>query len=93
MILSVALDDRSARIDHDGPETIWSQVRDDLRDEITSGRLSPGAKLNTELELSTSYGVSRISVRRAIKELAAEGLVVSVQGRGTYVRRERESDT
>ncbi|MFC0864115.1 GntR family transcriptional regulator [Sphaerimonospora cavernae] len=46
---------------------------------------TPGTRLPTELEMAGQYGVSRISVRRAVKELAAQGLLTVVHGRGTSV--------
>ena len=76
---------RAGRIDHDGPATLWRQVADDLSEEITTGGLPAGARLPTEVELGAIYGVSRITVRRAVKELVAAGLVVKVHGRGTFV--------
>jgi DNA-binding GntR family transcriptional regulator len=42
--------------------------------------------LDTVAELATKYGVARMTVQRAINELRDEGLVVSWQGRGTFVR-------
>ena len=79
------LDDRRDRIDHHGPRLVWEQVAEDLANEITSGRLAPGAKLPTEVEISEQYGVSRVTVRRAVGELAERGLLARVHGRGTYV--------
>jgi GntR family transcriptional regulator len=82
----MTLDDRSGRIDHTKPEHIWAQVAADIRADITTGRLAPGAKLPGEIELATQYGVARLTVRRAIAELVAEQRLVVLRGRGTYVR-------
>jgi GntR family transcriptional regulator len=57
-----------------------------LRDAITSGRLKPGAALPTEDELTRDYRVSRVTVRRALAELVADGLIERRQGSGTFVR-------
>jgi GntR family transcriptional repressor for pyruvate dehydrogenase complex len=57
-----------------------------LQAEILSGRLQPGARLPSERELSERYGVSRSSVREAIKTLESRGLVEGRQGKGTFVR-------
>jgi hypothetical protein len=84
-IILVSMDDRSGRINRDGPVSVWSQVAADLAAEITSGVLAAGARLPAEPELAGIYGVSRITVRRAIRDLAARGLVVVSRGRGTYV--------
>lgn len=79
------LGDRSDRIDPNRLRLLWEQVADDLRADIKSGALRPGAKLPGDPELAGQYGVSRITVRRAIKALEAEGLLVVMMGRGTYV--------
>lgn len=81
----MALKDKSDRIDHDGPNLVWRQVAEDLENDIASGGLASGAKMPTELELASQYGVSRVTVRRAVKELAERGLLVVVHGRGTFV--------
>lgn len=81
----MSLEDRSDRIDHAGAKYVYAQVADDLEAEITSGRLRPGVKLPTEVELAQQYGVGRISARRALQELAKKGLVTIVHGRGSFV--------
>lgn len=82
----MSLDDRSGRIDHWSGETLWAQVARDLRADIGSGYLRRGAKLPSEPELAAQYQVSRDTVRRALQELAAEGLVAVLRGRGTFIR-------
>lgn len=79
--------DRSGRIEHDGPELLWEQLRDDLRSMITSGELTPGSKLPGEIELGEIYGVSRITIRRAIAELREVKLITITSGKGTFVSR------
>lgn len=79
--------DRSGRIDHDGPELLWEQVRDDLRTLIENGEMARGAKLPGEIELGELYGVSRVTIRRAIRELTGEGMVTITTGKGTFVSR------
>lgn len=81
----MALDDRRDRIEHGGAKLIWQQVADDIERDIASGRLAAGAKLPSELEAASQYGVSRITVRRAVKELAERDLLTVVHGRGTFV--------
>ncbi|OKI86448.1 hypothetical protein AMK11_15605 [Streptomyces sp. CB02414] len=61
------------------------QLHDELRADIESGRLEPGAKLPSELLLSERFGVNRLTVRQALAELARAGLVVPRQGVGTFV--------
>ncbi|MFB4277476.1 GntR family transcriptional regulator [Nonomuraea sp. MTCD27] len=81
----MALQDKSDRIDHDGPKLVWQQVAEDVEAEIASGKLLPGAKMPAELEIASQYGVSRVTIRRAIKELAERDLLIVVHGRGTFV--------
>ena len=57
-----------------------------LRDGIASGRYKPGAALPTEDDLARDYRVSRVTVRRALGELAGAGLIERRQGSGTFVR-------
>lgn len=82
----MSLEDRSGRIDKSRLEHLWSQVAGDLRSDIESGKLRPGAKLPSEPELAAQYGVARVTVRRAIAELISEGRLVILHGRGTFVR-------
>lgn len=56
-----------------------------LRDQIRRGALSPGEALPTEHELGQQFGVSRITVRRALQDLSGQGYVERRHGRGTFV--------
>ncbi|TFL18908.1 GntR family transcriptional regulator [Jannaschia formosa] len=56
-----------------------------LRGEISSGTYAPGATLPAESKLAASHDVSRVTVRRALAALAAEGLVETRSGAGTTV--------
>jgi GntR family transcriptional regulator len=79
----VALPDKRDRINMRAPRLLWQQVADNLRAEVASGELTD--RLPGEHELADQYGVSRDTVRRAIQELATEGLLVVLHGRGTFV--------
>src|SRR6266540_255276 len=61
-----------------------------LRDQIAHGTLAPGDWLPSEAQLIAEYGISRYAARQAVARLVAEGLVTSVDGKGTYVRPRRE---
>jgi GntR family transcriptional regulator len=67
------------------PTSLYRQVTDDLLRQIMAGEICPGAMLPTETMLCARYGVSRITVRRALADLAARGLVVRRAGVGTVV--------
>ena len=60
-------------------------IADDLRRQITSGDLVAGAVLPSEADLAGSYGVSRVTVRKALELLRSEGLIGSRQGFGWFV--------
>jgi GntR family transcriptional regulator len=57
-----------------------------LREQMSRGTYGPGDALPTEEALCGQFGVSRITVRRALQDLEAEGFVERRQGRGTFVR-------
>jgi GntR family transcriptional regulator len=75
------------RLLRDGPDVLYEQMADRLRELATS--LSEGAPLPSESVLMRRYGVSRSTVRKALKTLVAEGLLTSRQGVGTFVARRR----
>jgi GntR family transcriptional regulator len=64
----------------------YLQIADALREEIRSGRYPPGAQLPSEREFMETWKVSSRTIRVALDQLRAEGLVVSYQGRGVFVR-------
>ncbi|MFE0463669.1 substrate-binding domain-containing protein [Kitasatospora sp. NPDC058965] len=66
-----------------GPK--FRAVADRLRRELADGVWPPGARLPIEPELARAHGTSVSTVRRAVADLVAEGLVVRRQGSGTYV--------
>ena len=64
---------------------LYAQVRDSLLGRITSGEFKAGDKIPTEELLCKEYGVSRITIRRAISELTAQMLISPRRGVGTVV--------
>lgn len=64
---------------------LYQQVCEKIRATIDDGTYAPKDRIPSELELSEQYGVSRITVRRAVEELCAKGYLVKQQGRGTFV--------
>lgn len=67
------------------------QIRDELRQRIITGRLSPGARL-VERELASELQVSRVPVREALRMLESEGFLEVVQRRGVVVKRMSRRD-
>ncbi|MCL2581736.1 MAG: phosphonate metabolism transcriptional regulator PhnF [Streptosporangiales bacterium] len=68
-----------------GGYSAWRLIAEELRREISGGGLAPGTRLPAEGELATRFGVHRNTVRHAIAALAAENLVLSRRGSGTFV--------
>jgi len=64
----------------------YRQLVDILRNRILSGEYSPGDRMPTEEDLSSTYEVSRGTVRKAIAQLEAERLVHTEQGIGSFVQ-------
>lgn len=62
----------------------YAQVKQYLKQRLASGDWPPGQLMPSEAELVTQFGVSRMTVNRALRELQAEGLVDRVQGVGTF---------
>ena len=67
---------------------IAEKVFEQLRDQILQGTWKEGEKLPSEQELTETLGVSRSSVRQAIRTLADYGMVETRNGTGTYVKRQ-----
>ncbi|HZV50683.1 MAG TPA: GntR family transcriptional regulator [Candidatus Dormibacteraeota bacterium] len=65
--------------------TLYSRAAEALRTRITDGVWRQGDRLPAETQLCQELGVSSITMRRAIATLVAEGLLVRIQGKGTYV--------
>ena len=68
-----------------GRKLLTDVVRDDLRRDLLSGSYAPGDKLPAEPELAAAYGVSRITLREAVRGLVEEGYLSRRHGVGTYV--------
>lgn len=63
----------------------YEQVKAFIRQHIASGNWRPGDPVPSEAALMQQFGVARMTVNRALRELAAEGLVTRIQGSGTRV--------
>jgi Bacterial regulatory proteins, gntR family len=61
----------------------WVAVAEKIRREIVNGKSGPNGELDTEAELCRRFATSRITVRRALAELRADGLITSRRGSGT----------
>jgi GntR family histidine utilization transcriptional repressor len=77
----------------DPPAARYEQVKSHIRRTIESGARQPGDRIPSELDLVAALGVSRMTVNRALRELAGEGLVTRVSGVGTFVAEAKPQST
>src|SRR4051812_17699395 len=84
--LGQRLDFLDVALDPDDPRAPYVQVASALRAAILTKKLQPGDKLPSGNQLAERYGVARMTVQTAIRLLREEGLVVSRQGSGVFVR-------
>jgi DNA-binding GntR family transcriptional regulator len=73
------------RLDHSSPVPLYHQAARVLEEAIEDGRLPRGSKLDNELDLAEQLGISRPTMRAAIKQLVDKGLLVRRRGIGTTV--------
>ncbi|MEV5534031.1 winged helix-turn-helix domain-containing protein [Streptomyces prunicolor] len=71
---------------------VYLQVVHRIAEQIRTGRLPAGARLPAELDLTDQYGIAVNTIRRAIRDLRNQGLVITVPIKGTFVRAERPED-
>lgn len=65
---------------------LYEQIKTYLRDGIKTGTWKPGEKIPSEFEIMEQTGASRMTVHRALRELSAEGVLLRVQGAGSFVQ-------
>jgi GntR family transcriptional regulator len=73
------------RLDRDTPVPLYHQLAEQLSAAIGSGTLQPGDAYENEVAMAERLGLSRPTVRRAIQELVAQGLLLRRRGLGTTV--------
>ena len=64
----------------------YLKVKEHIRARIASGEFGPGARVPSENELVSRFGLSRMTVNRALRELAADGWLKRRPGVGSFVR-------
>ncbi|MCU1492728.1 MAG: hypothetical protein JWO62_492 [Acidimicrobiaceae bacterium] len=72
-------------IQHGSGTSAWLQIRADLLARISEGALAPGDELPSEPALAVAYAVSRLTMRRALGDLARQGFIRTDHGVGSYV--------
>jgi GntR family transcriptional regulator len=83
---------RAASVSTDAGVPLHRQLFLVLHDEIDRGLIAPGDPLPTEQTLCDQFGVSRITVRRALADLAEQGYIERRQGVGSFVREHGPAD-
>jgi GntR family transcriptional regulator len=63
----------------------YIQIADNLINQIESGELAPGTRLPSERTLSELFDVNRLTLRRALGKLEAQGLIVRKHGKGNFI--------
>ncbi|MFJ8859707.1 GntR family transcriptional regulator [Streptomyces sp. NPDC102451] len=81
----MTVDGLSIRVSHASPVPPYEQIRAQLADLISVGRLGQGARLPSVRQLASDLGLANNTVVRAYRELEAAGLVKSRRGSGTQV--------
>ncbi|MFS0724347.1 UTRA domain-containing protein [Paenibacillus sp. 1P07SE] len=74
------------KLDVSSQTPLYAQLKQIIKEEISRGVYKSGQKLPPESEMCDTYGVSRVTVRRAITDLVEEGFLYSQQGKGSYVQ-------
>lgn len=72
--------------DRGSKEPLYVQIERTIRDRILSGDWKPGDQIPSEEQLCEDFGVSRVTIRQALRILADDGLLSRGRGRGTFVR-------
>ena len=80
-------------LDPTDPRPPYQQVANALRAAILTGTFSPGDQLPSQSELALRYGVARMTIQQSLRVLRGEGLIISRQGSGVFVRAREERAT
>ena len=72
---------------------VFQRIKDYLLTEIQAGKWKEGDAIPSEQELARQFGVSRMTVNRAVRELTADQILTRVQGSGTYVAQHKYQST
>ena len=67
---------------------LYARVKDHILDNIHSGAWAPGSRVPSENELVETFGISRMTANRALRELAGDGYLARVPGVGTFVKKQ-----
>lgn len=71
------------------PVAFYLQVANSLKEDIFTGKFKSGQSIGSQKELGELFGVSRITIRKAIEVLEKENLVTTIHGKGTFVKQDK----
>ncbi len=69
-------------------EALYQRIYEQLKDAILAGKFVKGERLPTEKELTEQYFVSRITAKRAMDQLADEGVIIRIAGKGSFIAKD-----
>lgn len=76
---------KTVKLNRRGSVPLHAQIHANLRQRINTGKLEAGGLIPSERELSEMFGVSRMTVRQALRSLRQEGMIFQERGVGTFV--------
>lgn len=76
-------------IGEQAPQSLHEQIVSEIRDRILSGELEPGHRIPSEMDLAGHYACSRMTINKALTQLARDGYVERRRRAGTFVRRQQ----
>ncbi len=75
----------TTELDQDSPVPLYIQIEQRIGRAVNVGELEPMSRVSSELKLAATFGVSRMTARKAVDRLVAEGMLFRRQGKGTFV--------
>lgn len=92
MVITMPDREDGPRFDPHGPDLVYVLIADEIAGQVQAGKLVPGQRLPREDDLAAEYGVARMTLRRAMRELRERGIVRTVAGKGTFVMPAKPSE-
>lgn len=77
-------------IDKSSPVPLYYQIEEDIIGKIEAGEYKPNERIDSEAEFVLRYGVSQITVRKALSELTTKGYLYRHRGKGTFIAEYRQ---
>jgi GntR family transcriptional regulator len=74
-------------VEREGPVPPWLQVTEIIRARIRSGELAPGAMVPSLVTIHQEFGIAKTTARKVLAQLREEGLIVTVPGWGSFVKK------